>query len=68
MSSDTQQSKSGMLATTAWIVGALIAVYFLGFAVILFSGGRVARALDSVGISGRFLDFLYGLLIDLLES
>jgi len=68
MNSTTQQSKSGRLTTVIWIVGGLIALYLGGFAAILFSGGRVVRALSSIGVSGRSLDFLYGWLIDLLEK
>jgi hypothetical protein len=50
----------------AWCIGGLIAFYLLFFAAIVFSHGRVARALDAVGISGRVLDFFYGWLVDLL--
>ncbi|MEI9863227.1 MAG: hypothetical protein WDN00_01430 [Limisphaerales bacterium] len=55
-----------MMTMAAWAVGGLIALYLLIFAAIVLSNGRVARAFDAVGISGRVLDFFYGWLIDLV--
>jgi hypothetical protein len=50
----------------AWLVGGLAALYLLGCADIVFSDGRVLRALNAGGVSARLLDFLYGWLVDLI--